>query len=118
MDKTTKKTPESNLFPEIFSMSSLPDRKVEVNFCAPDLSSQGGLILMCEFEQRTEKMKVGVHTFYDSSIIVLKISNAHIDSTPKFSSWIVAFWESMNNSGKKKEKKKNKSNTLLYMSNV
>jgi hypothetical protein len=53
MDKTTKKTSEPGLFPEIFSLDSLSKRKVEFSFTAPDLSSQGGLLLLREFEQRT-----------------------------------------------------------------
>ena len=50
MDKTTKKTSELNLFPEIFSLDPVSNRKLEVSFTAPDLSSQDGLLLLREFE--------------------------------------------------------------------
>jgi hypothetical protein len=53
MDKTTKKSSESSLFPEMFPISTVSSRKVEVGFAVPDLSSQGGLLLLRKFEQRT-----------------------------------------------------------------
>ena len=46
MDKTTKKTSECNFFSEIFPISSVSDRKVEVSISTPDLSPQDGLLLL------------------------------------------------------------------------
>ena len=51
MDKTTKKTSELSLFSEIFALGSSSGHKVEVDYNAPDLSLQGGLFLLREFEQ-------------------------------------------------------------------
>ena len=70
MDKTTKKTSELNLFPEIFSLDSVSNRKLEVSFTAPDLSSQGGLLLLREFDQRTG--------------IINRLSNCLIDTRSQY----------------------------------
>ena len=37
---------------ELFSLSSINNKKIEVSFTAPDLSSQGGLLLMREVEEK------------------------------------------------------------------
>ena len=37
---------------ELFPLSSIHGEKIEVSFTAPDLSSQGGLLLMREAEQK------------------------------------------------------------------
>lgn len=52
MNEHTKNLPDNELFPELFSLSPVSSKKVEVSFTAPDLSSQGGLLLLNEFENR------------------------------------------------------------------
>ena len=60
MDKTTKKTSERNLFAEIFSLDSLSNRKLEVSFTAPDLSSQGGLLLYIFFHGQAHFVNIRI----------------------------------------------------------
>ena len=52
MGKNSKKDNTGNGCGELFSLSPLLSRKIEVRFSAPDLSSQGGLLLMREDEQQ------------------------------------------------------------------
>ena len=52
MGKSSKKNNISDGYGELFSLTPLKSRKIEVSFTAPDLSSQGGLLLMREDEQQ------------------------------------------------------------------
>lgn len=52
MNKRTKNIQKNYLFPELFSLSSVSSKKVEVSFTAPDLSSNGGLALLGEFDRK------------------------------------------------------------------
>jgi len=52
MGKSSKKNNISDGYGEVFSLSPLLSRKIEVSFTAPDLFSQGGLLLMREDEQQ------------------------------------------------------------------
>ncbi|MDR0795895.1 MAG: IS1380 family transposase [Tannerella sp.] len=50
-----KNSKNSDIFPalgDIFFLSSVNNKPVEISFTAPDLSSQGGLMLLNEYEQR------------------------------------------------------------------
>jgi len=51
MGKNSKKDNTGNGCGDFFSLTPLKSRKLEVSFTAPDLSSQGGLLLMREDEQ-------------------------------------------------------------------
>lgn len=50
MDKNSKKNSTPPTFRELFSLSPVSGKPVELNFTAPDLSLQGGLLLMREYE--------------------------------------------------------------------
>lgn len=52
MSKNTSIPPENLLFPELFSVTPVMGKQAQVSFTAPDLSSEGGLLLLREFEQR------------------------------------------------------------------
>lgn len=52
MCENTSKQSENLLFPELFSLIPAGGRQTEVSFTAPDLSSEGGLLLLREFEHR------------------------------------------------------------------
>ena len=52
MDENRSKRSENLLFPELFSLAPAGNRQTEVSFTAPDLSSEGGLLLLREFDQR------------------------------------------------------------------
>lgn len=52
MNKHTKNIPQSHIFPELFSLSPVSSKKVEVSFTAPGLSSNGGLALLGEFDRK------------------------------------------------------------------
>ena len=52
MDKDTSKNNNSPTLDELFSISPLFNKPVELSFTAPDLSSQGGLLLLREYEQQ------------------------------------------------------------------
>ena len=52
MGKNSKKDNTCKGCGELFSLSPLLSRKIEVSFTSPDLSSQGGLLLMREDEQQ------------------------------------------------------------------
>lgn len=52
MVKNSKKTPTTDIQPTLFPLESVSGKKVEVSFSAPDLSSQGGLLLLREFDSR------------------------------------------------------------------
>jgi hypothetical protein len=51
MDKDNTKTDFSATLPELFSLTPVCGKPVSLSFSAPDLSSQGGLLLMREYEQ-------------------------------------------------------------------
>ena len=51
MSKSSKKSDTIATNSELFSLSSVQTTPIEVSFTAPDLSSQGGLLLMKEYEQ-------------------------------------------------------------------
>jgi len=51
MDKNSKNFDTKDTFGSLFSISPIQNKPVEVSFTAPDLSSQGGLLLMNEYEQ-------------------------------------------------------------------
>jgi hypothetical protein len=51
MSKNSKKIDTTYSNGELFSLSPVQNKKIEVSFTAPDLSSQGGLLLMNEHEQ-------------------------------------------------------------------
>ncbi len=53
MGENTTKQPENLLFPELFPLAPIEGKQVEVSFTAPDLSSEGGLLLLGEFERCT-----------------------------------------------------------------
>jgi len=50
MDKSNQKNDIPTTLEELFSLTPILGKKVEVSFSAPDLSSQGGLLLMRESE--------------------------------------------------------------------
>jgi len=52
MNKHTQNLSQNDLFPKFFSLSAVNSKKVEAGFTAPDLSSQGCLTLLREFDQR------------------------------------------------------------------
>lgn len=52
MDENSTKQPENLLFPELFSLDPVKRKRIEVNFTAPDLSSQGGLLLLGRLDHR------------------------------------------------------------------
>jgi hypothetical protein len=52
MDKDTSKNANSNPLAELFLLSPVSGKPVELSFTAPDLSSQGGLLLLREYEQQ------------------------------------------------------------------
>ena len=52
MDENSKKQSENLLFPELFSFDPIQGKRVEVSFTAPDLSSQGGLLLLGGLDHR------------------------------------------------------------------
>jgi hypothetical protein len=51
MDKGNSKNETPTTLQELFSLTPIAGKRVEVSFSAPDLSSQGGLLLMRECEQ-------------------------------------------------------------------
>ena len=51
MDKNNKNIFPTDSLARLFSLTSIKNRKIEVHFTAPDLSSQGGLLLINEYEQ-------------------------------------------------------------------
>ena len=50
MDKNSKNLNTTPIQGELFSLSPIKQKPIEVSFTAPDLSSQGGLLLMNEYE--------------------------------------------------------------------
>jgi len=52
MGKNSKNLDTNNTDGKLFSLSPIQNKPIEVSFTAPDLSSQGGLLLMNEYEQR------------------------------------------------------------------
>jgi len=52
MDKDITKNDSSLPLSELFSLSPVCNQPVELSFTAPDLSSQGGLLLLREYEQQ------------------------------------------------------------------
>lgn len=52
MNEHTTNCSQNDLFPELFSLSAVNSKKVEVSFTAPNLSSQGGLTLLREFDRQ------------------------------------------------------------------
>jgi len=52
MDKNSKNIDTRNTTGELFSLSPINNKRIEVSFTAPDLSSQGGLLLMNEYERQ------------------------------------------------------------------
>ena len=50
MCKNSKNLDTNNLLSELFSLSPVKNKPLEVSFTAPDLSSQGGLLLLNEYE--------------------------------------------------------------------
>ena len=52
MDKDISKNDTLTSLEELFSLSSVTDKQVALSFTAPDLSSQGGLVLLREYEQQ------------------------------------------------------------------
>jgi hypothetical protein len=52
MDKNSKNFDTQNTTGELFSLFPVKNTRIEVSFTAPDLSSQGGLLLMKEYEQQ------------------------------------------------------------------
>jgi len=50
MGKSSKNIDTNQTLGELFSLSPVKNRPIEVSFTAPDLSSQGGLFLMNEYE--------------------------------------------------------------------
>jgi len=53
MSKGNKNLDTSNTIGNIFSLTPINSKQIEVNFNAPDLSSQGGLLLIKEYEQQS-----------------------------------------------------------------
>jgi len=51
MDKNIKNFDTNDTMGKLFSISPIKNKTVEVSFTAPDLSSQGGLLLMKEYER-------------------------------------------------------------------
>jgi len=51
MDKNSKNIDTPDTMGKLFSLTPIKNRQIEVSFTAPDLSSQGGLLLMNEYEQ-------------------------------------------------------------------
>ena len=52
MDKGNNNFDTNNTIGQLFSISPIKNKQIEVSFAAPDLSSQGGLLLMSEYEHR------------------------------------------------------------------
>jgi hypothetical protein len=52
MDKDTSKNVHSNSLLDLFSLSPVCGKAIELSFTSPDLSSQGGLLLLREYEQQ------------------------------------------------------------------
>lgn len=52
MNESTTKQSENLLFPELFPLAPVCGKQIEVGFTAPDLSSEGGLLLLREFDDR------------------------------------------------------------------
>lgn len=52
MNESTINQAENLLFPELFFLTPGCNKQVEVSFTAPDLSSEGGLLLLREFDER------------------------------------------------------------------
>jgi hypothetical protein len=52
MDKDISKTDTPTSFEELFSLSPVLGQPVSLSFTAPDLSSEGGLLLLREYEQQ------------------------------------------------------------------
>lgn len=52
MDENSINQSENLLFPELFSLRPVERKRVEVSFTAPELSSQGGLLLLRELDLR------------------------------------------------------------------
>ena len=52
MSKDISNPSETVLFPELFLVTPACNKAVEVSFTAPDLSPEGGLLLLREFEER------------------------------------------------------------------
>jgi hypothetical protein len=50
MGKVREKNEYSNTYGELFSISPINNKPLAVSFTAPDLSSQGGLLLMREYD--------------------------------------------------------------------
>ena len=51
MDKNSKNLDANNPMGKLFSISPIRNKPIEISFTAPDLSSQGGLLLINEHEQ-------------------------------------------------------------------
>jgi hypothetical protein len=52
MDKDIKNFETNDTRGKLFSISPIKNKQIELSFTAPDLSSQGGLLLMNEYEQQ------------------------------------------------------------------
>ena len=52
MDKNSKNFDTQGTMGKIFSLTPIKSKRIELSFTAPDLSSQGGLLLMNEYEQQ------------------------------------------------------------------
>ena len=52
MDKNSKDFDTKDTMGKLFSITPIKNKPIEVSFTAPDLSSQGGLLLMNEYEQQ------------------------------------------------------------------
>lgn len=52
MNESNTNQVEKQLFPELFSLTPACIKNIEVSFTAPDLSSEGGLLLLREFDKR------------------------------------------------------------------
>ena len=53
MHESTTNQSECQLFPSLFPLSAVCNKEVNVSFTAPDLFSEGGLLLLREFDNQT-----------------------------------------------------------------
>jgi hypothetical protein len=71
MHKGSLQKEYSNTEGQLFSIAPIFHKSVEVSFTAPDLSSQGGLLLMREYERKTGIIKAISHHIQDERCVYL-----------------------------------------------
>ena len=56
MSKVTSSPADYKTFPTLFELEPVAGKKVTVDFSAPELSSLGGLTLVCEYEKSSRRI--------------------------------------------------------------